>query len=154
MNIGDTRWLALAAADPARAARLRAAFLDKTIVPGYVNDAPVARYRAYIETNRPAGHGDAWRAAVGSQRQNAFDLDYGRGFLAADVDPRAATETEMRLRAPRAPGLYCVTFDLVDEYLTWFQSRDHRSRSSICVSKATVCRRTAVRRGIFMPRWS
>ena len=122
VNMGDTRWLALPPQTAHGPLDYAAAFLDKTIVPGYVNDAPVARYRAYIETNDLQGMVTLGARLWDLNAQNAFDLDYGRAFLAADVDPRAATETEMRLRAPRAPGLYCVTFDVVDEYLTWFQS--------------------------------
>ena len=121
--MGDTRWLSL----PPRTAHgpldYDAAFLQKAIVPGaFVNDAPVARYRAYIERNNLQGMVTLGARLWDVTEQTAIDRDYARAFLPADVDPGATAETTIRMRAPHTPGLYCVTFDVVDEYLTWFRS--------------------------------
>ena len=122
-NMGDTRWLALPPQTPAGALDYQAAFLDKAIVPGtFVNETPVARYREYIERNGLQGLVTMGARLWDLNAQTAIDLDYGRAFLSGDVDPRASAETTMPLRAPQTPGLYCVTFDVVDEYLIWFQS--------------------------------
>ena len=122
-NMGDTRWLALPPQTAKGPLDYAAAFLDKAIVPGvFVNEAPVARYREYIESNDLQGMVTLGARLWDLNLRNPVDLDYGRGFLAANVDPRESAETRMQLRAPETPGLYGVTFDVVDEYLTWLQS--------------------------------
>ena len=88
-----------------------AAFLDKTIVPGYVNDAPVARYRAYIETNDLQGMVTLGARLWDLNAQNAFDLDYGRGFLRGRRRSTRRHRDRDAAARTRAPGLYCVTFD-------------------------------------------
>ena len=121
-NTGDTHWLALPPTTSGGALDYDAAFLDKAIVSGYVNEVPVARYRAYVE-----GHALQGMVTVGARLwelkgQTPIDLDYARGFLPHDLAPAESAEVTMLMRAPQAPDLYCVTFDLVDEYLTWFAS--------------------------------
>jgi SAM-dependent methyltransferase len=121
-NTGDTHWLALPARTSRAALDYDAAFLDKTIAAGYVNDAPVARYRAYVEGNELQGMVTVGARLWDLKGQTPIDLDYGRGFLPHDLAPGETAEVAVRLRAPQAPDRYCVTFDLVDEYLTWFIS--------------------------------
>jgi hypothetical protein len=134
-NTGDTRWLALPSSTLNGALDYDAAFLDKVIVPGtFVNQTPVARYRAYIEGNSLQGMVTLGARLWDVKAHIPIDLDYARGFLREDVAPGGAADVTMTLRAPTTPGLYCVTFDAVDEYLTWFTSEG----SPIAVDYLTV----------------
>jgi hypothetical protein len=42
------------------------------------------------------------------------------------VAPGETVDVTVRMRAPVTPGIYGVTFDPVDEYLTWFSSEGSR----------------------------
>ena len=121
-NTGDTHWLALPPQTAHGALDYDAAFLDKAIAAGYVNDAPVLRYRAYIESNELQGMVTVGARLWDLRGQTPIDLDYGRGFLPHDLAPGESAEVTLRMRAPQAPDRYYLSFDLVDEYLTWFVS--------------------------------
>ena len=136
-NEGDTTWLALPrdprargdnphahrnmAGTESRPLDYEAAFLAKDIGPDtYSDTAPVAVYRRYIEENHLQG-----MVTVGAQlwdlsSQNVIDRDYARGFLSSDVAPGETCDATIRMRAPLCAGIYCLVFDLVDEYVTWF----------------------------------
>jgi SAM-dependent methyltransferase len=49
-----------------------------------------------------------------------LELDYGRGTLPKDVTQGEAVPAEIRLEAPKAPGLYIVRLDMVNEGVCWF----------------------------------
>jgi hypothetical protein len=57
--------------------------------------------------------------------EEEVDWDYGRAQLPDDLEPGSATEVEIRLQAPQAPGKYIVEFDMVAEHVAWFE--DHGS---------------------------
>lgn len=124
-NTGDTRWLALPPVADGDALDYAAAFLaDRRPPAGAGHETGLAVYRQFIER-----HGLQGRVTVGARLwqvgvREPLDLDYGRGFLTTDVAPGEHAIVEMRLRAPSAPGLYRVTFDGVDEYVTWFSAPD------------------------------
>jgi hypothetical protein len=93
------------------------------IVPDtYVNDTPVARYRDYVTANRLQGMVTLGARLWDVQGKTPIDLDYTRGFLSEDILPGGSADVVIQMRAPKAPGIYCVTFDAVDEYVTWFSS--------------------------------
>ena len=137
-NVGDTHWIALptdaqprnngAGAVTRALFRRRVqtldydrAFLQKTIVPGrYRNTRPVAYYRQYLEQNGLRG-----MVTLGVQLRDlrtaaVIDRDYARGFLPSDLAPGETCEVQVRMRAPRQPGLYTLEFDMVDELMAWF----------------------------------
>jgi SAM-dependent methyltransferase len=119
-NTGDTKWLAFAEALPPAPLDYRAAFLDKRIVAHeVVSTSGVEQYRRYIEDHQLQG-----TVAVGAQllalNGTLIDRDYGRGFLGSDLSAGETAEVEIRLVAPRTPGMYALVFDLVDEYVAWF----------------------------------
>ncbi|MEO7969655.1 MAG: DUF1698 domain-containing protein [bacterium] len=57
--------------------------------------------------------------------EEEVDWDYGRARLPQDLEPGAAAQIEIKLRAPQTPGQYIVEFDMVAEHITWFE--DHGS---------------------------
>jgi hypothetical protein len=98
-NSGDTRWLRM---------------------PPTGNLRPVTTYRRHIEANGLQG-----LVALGAHLhdlQFATEIahDYARGFLPADVRPGESCEVTVTLPPPGMAGTYGVTFDMVDEYVTWF----------------------------------
>lgn len=67
--------------------------------------------------------------------EEEVDWDYGRARLPHDLEPGEAASLEIKLQAPETPGRYIVEFDMVAEYVTWFE--DHGSgtlRHEIVVS--------------------
>lgn len=121
VNTGDTRWLAMPAMMGDDALDYEASFLTPGPV-GTADAAPLGVYRRFIER-----HGLQGRVTVGARlwpvgAHAPLDADYGRGFLTMDLAPGDGADVAMRLRAPSAPGLYRVTFDGVDEYVTWFSA--------------------------------
>ncbi|CAN5559101.1 hypothetical protein BH20ACI3_BH20ACI3_18560 [soil metagenome] len=47
--------------------------------------------------------------------------DYGRANLPQDLEPGAEAVIDIVLRAPPKPGRYIVEFDMVSEYIAWFE---------------------------------
>jgi hypothetical protein len=47
--------------------------------------------------------------------------DYWRAELPNDLQPDASASISIELRAPDAPGDYIVEFDMVFEYVSWFE---------------------------------
>lgn len=122
VNSGDTRWLAMPAVVDDDALDYASSFLANG--PAEAAAARLGIYRQFIER-----HGLQGRVTVGARlwpvgSHVLLDADYGRGFLAADLVPGDGADVEVRLRAPSTPGLYRVTFDGVDEYVTWFSAPD------------------------------
>lgn len=80
----------------------------------------VHAYREYLESHRLQG-----MVAVGVHLSHdaggtAIQRDYARGFLPHDLPPGQHCEVTVSMRAPDAPGIYALTFDMVDEYVAWF----------------------------------
>lgn len=120
-NRGDTEWLALRPEVHADRLDYGAVFLsdagDQTCVD---SDESVAGYRRYIERNSLEG-----LVAVGAKiwtvpSGQPVNVDFGRGFFAANVSPQQSGEVSMRLRAPMQSGLFRLAFDPVSEYVAWF----------------------------------
>ena len=128
-NLGDTLWLALPEAPPGAGAEpldYGAAFLQKHIVVGdFVNRESVECYRRYIEINSFQG-----MVTVGARLQglngSVIDRDYARGFLDRDIPAGGQADVTVRMVAPVTPGLYGVVFDLVNEYVGWFEDAGSR----------------------------
>jgi hypothetical protein len=95
--------------------------LNKHIVPGeYHNVEPVAHYREWIEKN-----GFQRMFTLGVQLWDlqtvvAIDRDYARGFLPIDLEPAQSCDVSALMRAPVHAGIYALKFDMVHEYVTWF----------------------------------
>lgn len=120
-NRGDTEWLALRPDAHADRLDYGAVFLAEADEPPSVgSDESVAGYRRYIERNGLEGlvtvGAKIWAVPSGQP----VDLDYGRGFFAANVLPQQFGEVSMRLRAPLQSGLFRLAFDPVSEYVAWF----------------------------------
>lgn len=116
VNSGSSAWTAV---PPPEA--YRAMFLGAPIGSGGDEPAGVQQYRQYLETNGLQG-----RVAVGVHLSRdagggTLQRDYARGFLPSDVPPRQQCDVTVSMRAPETPGIYALTFDLVDEYVTWFE---------------------------------
>jgi len=56
-------------------------------------------------------------------RNEALDLDYGRGHLSRDVHPREEQRVSISLVAPPEEGVYYVELDMVCEMICWFGQR-------------------------------
>jgi tRNA (mo5U34)-methyltransferase len=50
-----------------------------------------------------------------------IDWEYGGTGLNCDLKPGENISLKINLRAPSSPGVYYVEFDMVSEYVTWFQ---------------------------------
>ncbi len=79
-------------------------------------------------TRWPAqGEGPADKGAVhlGAHLMHLNDeeisWDYGRANLPQDLEPGAEAVIDIILRAPQDPGTYIVEFDMVSEYIAWFE---------------------------------
>ncbi len=59
--------------------------------------------------------------------------DFAAVHLPADVRPRERIAWNVPLRAPDGPGRYVLRFDLVDEFITWFQDRGSRPCDRVLV---------------------
>jgi tRNA (mo5U34)-methyltransferase len=124
-NTCRTRWIAL----PDSPGRLgekvldyERAFLNKHIVPGeYQNVEPIACYREYIERNAFQRMYTLGVQLWDLQAAVAIDGDYARGFLAVDLEPGRSCEVSALMRAPAHAGIYALKFDMVHEYVTWFE---------------------------------
>ena len=122
-NVGDTTWLALRPQASKRPLDYASAFLNKSVSPGDRSlGISVALYREYLDEHDLGG-----AVAIGAQLWpgaglQAIDSDYGRGFFSEDVAPGCAVRATIRMRAPYNGGLYCLKFDAVAEYLTWFSA--------------------------------
>jgi hypothetical protein len=90
-----------------------------------VNREPVEYYRRYVEGNSLQG-----MVTVGARLQglngSVIDRDYARGFLGRDIPAGGQADVSVRMVAPVTPGLYGVVFDLVDEYVGWFEEMGSR----------------------------
>ena len=53
--------------------------------------------------------------------EEEVDWDYGRAALPRDLAPGETTELNFVCRAPAEPGSYIIEFDLVAEYVTWYE---------------------------------
>lgn len=123
VNTGDTRWLAMPSEIDGTVLDYAAAFLARPSAQSQaIDQPPLGVYRRFIEGHALQGHvtvgAQLWR--VGGR--DALERDYGRGFLPRDLAPGEFADVDVRLRAPVASGLYRVTFDGVDEYVTWFST--------------------------------
>jgi len=79
-------------------------------------------------TRWPAqGEGPSDKGAIhlGAHLMHANDeeisWDYGRANLPQDLEPGAEAVIGIILRAPQEPGRYIVEFDMVSEYVAWFE---------------------------------
>lgn len=98
------------------------AFLDKQIGNGeYVNGA-VGHYRRYIEENSLQGGVTAGVQLWDAADEALIDLDYSRGFLRRDVAAGESATVTIRMRAPARVGRYTMRFDMVCEYVRWFNA--------------------------------
>jgi hypothetical protein len=52
--------------------------------------------------------------------------DFAAVHLPADVRPGQRISWKVPLRAPDTAGRYILRFDLVDEFIAWFQDRGNR----------------------------
>ena len=91
--------------------------------PGTSVDEPpgLQKYRDFIETNRHQG-----MVAVGVHLSREAGgaivrRDYGRGFLTSTVQEGQYCDVSISMRAPDAPGTYALAFDMVWEYVAWFE---------------------------------
>lgn len=125
-NTGDTLWLALRPAIGESRLDYTSAFLAAVPSPGRNTSTSVAVYRRFIEH-----HGLGGAVTIGAQLWPAagdqlVDIDYARGFLDDDVRPGQSALVTVQMRAPAAGGPYCVRFDGVAEYVTWFAAGGSR----------------------------
>ncbi len=71
------------------------------------------------------GLSDKGAVRLGAHLMHANDeeisWDYGRANLPQDLEPGAEAVIDMVLRAPQEPGRYIVEFDMVSEYIAWFE---------------------------------
>jgi radical SAM family protein/iron-sulfur cluster protein len=51
-----------------------------------------------------------------------INRDYERAWLPAHLQPGAAADVPMTIKAPESPGRYLLKFDLVSEGIDWFES--------------------------------
>jgi hypothetical protein len=62
-------------------------------------------------------------ARLYNAKNEALDLDYGRGRLGRDVHPRETQVVDISLVAPQGLGVYYVELDMVYEMICWFGQR-------------------------------
>ena len=133
-----------------------AAFLDKAIVPGAFTSTK-RRSPATASTSR-ATTCRAWSrwarvcgtSTCGIRSIWITDAGFLRPTSIRANQPKRGCSCALR----NTPGLYGVTFDVVDEYLTWLQSEGSPHRDRIHPGRrARACRRTAGPRAGSTPRW-
>ena len=59
--------------------------------------------------------------------------DYGRADLPGDIRAGDTVELEIEMRAPIAPGIYRIDFDMVAEHITWFKDLGSPIASAVLV---------------------
>jgi hypothetical protein len=77
----------------------------------------------WLSDTNPVGGHVTLGARLYNAKNEALDLDYGRGHLAGDVHPREKQVADIPLVVPQGPRVYYVELDMVCEMICRFGQR-------------------------------
>lgn len=116
VNAGSCRWTATPAPDD-----YESMFLAGRLADSSGDHAGVTKYRHYLDE-----HGLKGTVAAGvhlfSDGGGMIQRDYARGFFPSDVPDGEPIDVAIEMQAPQEPGIYLLVFDMVAEYVNWFEA--------------------------------